>query len=191
MFLVIDNYDSFVHNLARYFEKSGQECEIIRNDKITIEEIKTRAPSALILSPGPCTPQEAGICIEAVKQLGETLPILGICLGHQAIGEAYGATTQRAQIPIHGKASTINHDQSAIFKGIPSPMEVGRYHSLTITPPKQWPLTITAHTQDEEIMALQHNTHPVYGLQFHPESILTTHGEALIEKLHHNRAELA
>ncbi len=181
MFLVIDNYDSFVHNLARYFEKNEQKCHIVRNDKITIEEINKLTPDAIILSPGPCTPQKAGICIDIIKQLGQSIPILGICLGHQAIGEAYGASTNRAKTPVHGKSSKITHDNSEIFNALPSPMEVGRYHSLIISPPKNWDVTITAQTQDGEIMALQHNNHPVYGLQFHPESILSTHGAALIE----------
>jgi para-aminobenzoate synthetase component 2 len=184
MFLVIDNYDSFTHNLARYFENAGEASKIVRNDEITLEDITALKPRAIIISPGPCTPQDAGICIDAIKKFGAHIPILGICLGHQAIGEAYGATTSRAAAPIHGKASTITHNAKALFKGLPSPMEVGRYHSLIVTPPenaKSYPLKTTAKTEDGEIMAMQHTKHPVYGLQFHPESILTTHGEALVE----------
>jgi para-aminobenzoate synthetase component 2 len=184
MMLVIDNYDSFTHNLARYFENAGEASQIVRNDEITLEDITTLKPRAIIISPGPCTPQDSGICIDAIKKFGARIPILGICLGHQAIGEAYGATTARAAAPVHGKASTITHNGKSIFRDLPSPMEVGRYHSLIVTPPenvKSYPLKTTAQTEDGEIMAMQHTKHPVYGLQFHPESILTTHGEALVE----------
>lgn len=181
MFLVLDNYDSFVHNLARYFEVEGEACEIIRSDKITLDEIKTKEPKALVLSPGPCTPKEAGICVEAVEEFGANLPILGVCLGHQAIGEAYGAKTSKAEEPVHGKATTIEHNRQGIFKGTPSPMDVGRYHSLIVEPPPKATFNITAKTPDGEIMAVQHKKHPVYGLQFHPESILTSHGAMLIE----------
>ena len=181
MFLVIDNYDSFVHNLARYFEIAGVDTRVVRNDEITLDEIEEIAPEALILSPGPCTPKEAGICIDAVKQLGETLPILGVCLGHQAIGEAYGALTLRADTPVHGKASIITHDGNDVFKTLPSPMEVGRYHSLIVQPSKASPLITTAQTDDGEIMAMKHKTHPVYGVQFHPESVLTGHGQTLVQ----------
>ena len=181
MFLVIDNYDSFVHNLARYFEIAGVDTRVVRNDEITLDEIEEIAPEALILSPGPCTPKEAGICIDAVKQLGETLPILGVCLGHQAIGEAYGALTLRADTPVHGKASIITHDGNDVFKTLPSPMEVGRYHSLIVQPSKNSQLVITAQTDDGEIMAMKHKTHPVYGVQFHPESVLTGHGQTLVQ----------
>ena len=180
MFLVIDNYDSFVHNLARYFELAGVKTRVVRNDEIDIKEIKKLKPEALILSPGPCTPQDAGICIKAVKTFGEKLPILGVCLGHQAIGEAYNAATLRADTPIHGKASTIRHNAQGIFKNLPSPMEVGRYHSLIIKPSKKCPLITTAETKDGEIMAIAHPTHPVYGLQFHPESVLTENGQDLV-----------
>lgn len=181
MFLVIDNYDSFVRNLARYFEMAGQETRIVRNDALTLHDIENLAPRALILSPGPCTPKEAGICIEAVRHFGARLPVLGVCLGHQAIGEAYGALTLRAETPVHGKASAITHDGSDLFKNLPSPMKVGRYHSLIVRPPERSPLRITAQTESGEIMAMQHETHPVYGVQFHPESVLTEHGPEMIE----------
>ncbi|MCB9983411.1 MAG: aminodeoxychorismate/anthranilate synthase component II [Rhodospirillales bacterium] len=181
MFLVIDNYDSFVHNLARYFEMTGVSTQIVRNDAITIDEIKDLKPEALILSPGPCTPKEAGICVEAVKTLGPKLPILGVCLGHQAIGEAYGAMTLRANTPTHGKATAITHNQQGLFASLPSPMNVGRYHSLIVKPSKSCPLLTTAQTNGGEIMALAHPTHPVYGLQFHPESVLTEHGQHLVQ----------
>ena len=181
MFLVIDNYDSFVHNLARYFEMTGVSTQIIRNDAITIDEIKELKPEALILSPGPCTPKEAGICVEAVKTLGPTLPMLGVCLGHQAIGEAYGAITLRADTPIHGKATAITHNQQGLFAGLPSPLNVGRYHSLIVQPSKTCPLITDAQTGSGEIMALSHPAHPVYGVQFHPESVLTEHGQPLVQ----------
>ncbi|GJL85146.1 MAG: glutamine amidotransferase [Micavibrio sp.] len=180
MFLVIDNYDSFVYNLARYVELAGGECEVVRNDSIRIEDVKSLQPDGIILSPGPCTPAEAGICVELVKELGAYTPILGVCLGHQCIGEAYGGRTIRGETPVHGKACTITHNGSDIFDGIPSPMQAGRYHSLIIELPDNSPLMVTANT-DEIIMAMQHKTHPVYGLQFHPESVLTPHGQAITQ----------
>lgn len=180
MFLVIDNYDSFVHNLARYFEIGGVNTRVVRNTDITIDEIKDINPDAIILSPGPCTPKEAGICIKAVKTFGQTTPILGVCLGHQAIGEAYGDNTSRADTPVHGKASTITHDGTDLFKNIPTPIKVGRYHSLMIERKKSSPLNITAKTEADEIMAVHHKTHPVYGVQFHPESVLTEHGQDIV-----------
>lgn len=181
MILVIDNYDSFVYNLARYVELAGQPYTVVRNDVLSVEDIKTRKPEALILSPGPGTPQEAGICIEAVKQLGADIPVLGVCLGHQAIAQAYGGHTLRTRAPVHGKASTITHDGADLFQNIPSPLEVGRYHSLIVELPEDADLTVTAKTQDGTIMAMQHKNHPVYGVQFHPESILTAYGPELIK----------
>lgn len=179
--MVIDNYDSFAHNLARYFEMTGTSTKIVRNDALTINDIQNLQPAALILSPGPCTPKEAGMCVEAVKTLGPELPILGVCLGHQAIGEAYGALTLRAQSPMHGKAAAITHNARGLFAGLPSPMEVGRYHSLIVEPSKSCPLITTAQTADGEIMGLAHPVHPVYGVQFHPESVLTRHGQQVVQ----------
>jgi len=182
MFLIIDNYDSFVYNLARYFALAGVDCDVVRNDKITLSEIEALKPEALILSPGPCTPKEAGICIDTIKQFGAHTPILGVCLGHQAIGEAYGGRTIQTDTPIHGKSSLIHHTETALFEGIPNPTEVGRYHSLITQLPEDSQLDITAAQNDENIiMAMQHKTHPVYGVQFHPESILTEHGHQFIE----------
>lgn len=187
MFLIIDNYDSFVHNLARYVALAGEQddmkYEVVRNDAITIQEIKTLAPEAIILSPGPRAPADAGICIEAIKTLGPSTPMLGVCLGHQAIGEAYGGKTITTP-PMHGKTSQITHDCSALFAKTPSPMTVGRYHSLATELPEDSPLKTTAQTQDGIIMAMQHETHPVYGVQFHPESILTEHGQDIIDNFH-------
>jgi len=181
MFLVIDNYDSFVHNLARHFEIADVETRVVRNDAITLDEIEAMAPEALVLSPGPCTPKEAGVCVEAVKHFGAILPILGVCLGHQAIGEAYGAQTLRAGKPVHGKAAEITHDGKGVFKTLPCPMNVGRYHSLILQPSKSCKLITTAQTGDGEIMAMRHPIHPVYGVQFHPESVLTEHGQTLVQ----------
>lgn len=186
MILVIDNYDSFVFNLARYVERLGRTCTIHRNDMISLDEINAMSPEAIIISPGPCTPKEAGISVEAIKNFGSTTPILGVCLGHQAIGEAYGGKTSRGETPVHGKASIIEHDESPLFQNIPNPMEVGRYHSLIIDLPEQSPLIISAQTQDTgEIMAVRHETHPVFGVQFHPESVLTPQGLDLVKNFLH------
>lgn len=181
MFLVIDNYDSFVHNLARYFELTNVQTDVVRNDEITLQEIKNLEPEAIILSPGPRAPKEAGICVEVIKQLGPSVPILGVCLGHQCIGEAYGHETIKAKVPMHGKASLIRHEGGGIFDGLPSPFFVGRYHSLIVAEHKNSPLKITARNDEKEIMAFAHPDHPVIGVQFHPESVLTEHGQQMIE----------
>lgn len=181
MFLVIDNYDSFVHNLARYVELAGAEYDVVRNDAITLDEIKALSPEGIILSPGPCTPDEAGICVDAVKEFGKTTPILGVCLGHQAIGQAYSGKTVQSDTPIHGKSSTITHDKKGLFKDVPSPLQVGRYHSLITELDTASRLEVTATLDDNTVMAMQHKTHPVYGVQFHPESILTQDGLKVIE----------
>jgi anthranilate synthase/aminodeoxychorismate synthase-like glutamine amidotransferase len=181
MILVIDNYDSFVYNLARYVELAGCPCEVVRNDALDIAGIREKAPEAIILSPGPRTPKEAGICMEVVQELGADIPVLGVCLGHQAIAESYGASVVRSGDPVHGKASPITHNGKGLFRGLPSPLSVGRYHSLIVHLPEKSPLRVTAKTTDGTIMALQHVSHPVYGVQFHPESILTEHGLPLIQ----------
>ncbi len=198
MILVIDNYDSFVHNLARHVALAGVNYQVVRNDALSIEDIAKCEPEAIILSPGPRTPKEAGICTEIIEKLGATIPVLGVCLGHQCIGEAYGGKTLKIGLPVHGKASTITHGGKGLFEGIPSPLNVGRYHSLVVDQPKEdSPLTVTAQTQDGIIMAVQHPTHPVYGVQFHPESILTEHGLALIKNFvaiaekHNSKAKAA
>ena len=181
MILLIDNYDSFVYNLSRYIAELGFEPLVVRNDAISLEQIEALSPSHIILSPGPCTPNEAGICLELIQHFMKSVPILGVCLGHQAIAQACGATVTRAQQPLHGKSTSILHDGKNIFEGCPNPLNVGRYHSLIVSPDR-FPscLEITAQTPDHEIMALQHVEYPVYGVQFHPESILTTHGSTLI-----------
>ena len=180
MIIVIDNYDSFVQNLARYIRLCNEETRIIRNDEMSITDIAALAPDAIVISPGPCAPQNAGICIELIKQLGDTLPILGICLGHQAINEAYGGATMRGE-PTHGRASAITHNGEGVFAGLPSPMQGGRYHSLITDIPNNSPLGVIARDENDTVMAIQHKTNPVYGVQFHPESILTENGLALIQ----------
>ena len=180
MIIVIDNYDSFVQNLARYIRLCGEETHIIRNDEMSITDIAALAPDAIVISPGPCAPQNAGICIELIKQLGDTLPILGICLGHQAINEAYGGATMRGE-PTHGRASAITHNGEGVFAALPSPMQGGRYHSLITDIPNNSPLGVIARDENDTVMAIQHKTNPVYGVQFHPESILTENGLALIQ----------
>jgi len=180
-FLIIDNYDSFVHNLARYFELCGINTLIKRNDKITINDIKALNPKAIILSPGPCTPKESGISLDLVKQFAPTIPILGVCLGQQTIAEAFAAPTIKTT-PHHGRTSTITHNETGLFQNLPTPMDVGRYHSLTNDVSVAPDLIITAQTQDQDNipMAIQHKTHPTYGVQFHPESILTKYGLEII-----------
>ncbi|WP_303721400.1 aminodeoxychorismate/anthranilate synthase component II [Malonomonas rubra] len=181
MLLMIDNYDSFTYNLVQYFLELGEEVEVIRNDKLTLDDITKMAPRRLVISPGPCTPKEAGISVAAIKRFGGEIPILGICLGHQSITEAFGGDVVRADRLMHGKTSPILHDNSGIFKDIPSPFTATRYHSL-IAKRETFPdcLRITAWTEEEEIMGLQHKEFPVWGMQFHPESILTTEGMRLL-----------
>ncbi len=180
--LFIDNYDSFTYNLVHYMLELGAEVEVIRNDAITAADIAKRKPDGIVLSPGPCTPNEAGICIDVLKLYGATLPILGVCLGHQAIGQVYGGNVVRAPKVMHGKTSQITHTGKGVFAGLPSPYTATRYHSLIVdraTLPAC--LTITAESEDGIIMGLQHTTHPVHGVQFHPESIASEHGHALLE----------
>lgn len=185
MILLIDNYDSFVHNLGRYVGRLGRERRVIRNDAVTLDEIAALAPEAIILSPGPCTPQEAGICLPLIEKFHDRIPILGICLGHQCIGEAFGGRTIRAPQPVHGKTSIIQHDGGGIFSGMPSMFRATRYHSLVVDLPEGTPLKIAARTDDGTIMAVQHERYPVYGLQFHPESVLTEHGLAILGNFVH------
>ncbi len=183
MILVVDNYDSFVFNVARYLERLGGAIEVVRNDAVTLQEIDALAPSAVIISPGPCSPREAGISLGLVRQLSGRVPILGVCLGHQVIGEAFGGTVTRALKPMHGRASRIAHDAANLFDGLPQPTVVGRYHSLIVeeTPAMRDHLAIDARSDEGEIMALSHHTHPTWGIQFHPESVLTDRGERIFE----------
>ncbi|MGN0271594.1 MAG: anthranilate synthase component II [Lachnospiraceae bacterium] len=183
MILLIDNYDSFSYNLVQYIGSIETDIQIIRNDAKTIEEIERMKPQAIILSPGPGYPKDAGVCIEAVKKLGERIPILGVCLGHQAICEAYGAKITHAKKLMHGKQSMIRlKEDDILFQGVPSPAPVARYHSL-VADTESLPdcLEITAKTEDGEVMAVHHREYPVYGVQFHPESILTRDGMKMIE----------
>lgn len=180
MILVIDNYDSFVHNLARYFEREGEQIKIVRNDAITIDEIRALAPSSIVLSPGPCGPYEAGICMEIVKQLGSTIPILGVCLGHQVIGEVYGGNILLSNSPTHGKATQITHNAKGLFHNLPAFLNVGRYHSLISDIRNSDELIIDAVNNEKINMAMHHKTYPVYGVQFHPESILTEFGADIV-----------
>lgn len=181
MILVLDNYDSFVFNVVRYFEELGQPVRVARNDALDVDGIRALEPDALVISPGPCTPAEAGITLPAIRALSGVLPILGVCLGHQAIGAAFGGVVDRARQPLHGQATAILHSGQRLFSGLPSPMRVGRYHSLIVAPQTgmERQLAVDATSPDGEVMALSHRTHPTYGIQFHPESVLTEHGHAL------------
>ena len=181
MLLLIDNYDSFTYNLVHYLGELGAESVVVRNDKITVEEALAKKPKAIVLSPGPCTPNEAGVCLELIKKAGPTIPLLGVCLGHQSIGQSYGGKVIRAPEPMHGKLSSITHTGKGVFKGLPKSFQITRYHSLIVeraTLPDC--LEITAETADGIIMGLQHKTHPVHGVQFHPESIASEQGHALL-----------
>jgi anthranilate synthase/aminodeoxychorismate synthase-like glutamine amidotransferase len=181
MILLIDNYDSFVHNLARYFQRLGQETRVVRNDAMNVEDMRRLRPAAIILSPGPCTPSEAGCSVEVVRELTGVLPILGVCLGHQTIAAALGGNVVRAKEPVHGRASLVRHSGQGIFSGLPSPLTVGRYHSLVVEEQSLPPdLVVTARTEDGVVMAIAHSRHPVVGVQFHPESILTRGGYELL-----------
>jgi anthranilate synthase/aminodeoxychorismate synthase-like glutamine amidotransferase len=184
MVLLIDNYDSFVHNLARYVRELGDEAVVVRNDTVTLSEIEAFAPTHIILSPGPCSPAEAGISTDLVRHFGTRTPILGVCLGHQCIGAAYGARIIRARRPVHGRTSPVRHDGSSVFAGLPSPIRVARYHSLVIDraglPPV---LRVTASAADDgEIMAVEHREHAVIGVQFHPESAASEYGYAIVDR---------
>jgi anthranilate synthase/aminodeoxychorismate synthase-like glutamine amidotransferase len=183
MILVIDNYDSFTWNLVQYLGEMGEEPVVRRNDAVTVDEIGTLAPEAIVLSPGPCTPREAGVTVPVIQRWGGEIPMLGVCLGHQAIGEAYGGHVVRAGRIMHGKTSGIVHDGSGLFEGLPSPLEVMRYHSLVVergSLPADLEILAVADDDEEEIHAMRHREHPVWGVQFHPESILTTGGKQLL-----------
>jgi anthranilate synthase/aminodeoxychorismate synthase-like glutamine amidotransferase len=184
MLLVIDNYDSFTYNLVQYLGELGAELTVRRNDAITVDEIGRLAPSAIVVSPGPCTPSEAGVTVDAIRRWGSTIPTLGVCLGHQAIGQAYGGAVVRADRVMHGKTSEICHDGTGIFAGLPSPMSVMRYHSLVVdraSMPASLEIVAVAKDDPTEVHAVRHREHPVYGVQFHPESIMTPQGKALLE----------
>jgi len=182
MILVIDNFDSFVYNLARYVGELGFARIVKRNNDIALNDIAQLNPEKIIISPGPCTPNEAGISLEVIKQFGSSIPILGVCLGHQAIGQIYGGEISKAKQPMHGKASYISHCGQGIFEGVKNPLKVGRYHSLIINDNNlPTDLIVTAWSDKKEIMGVQHASFPVYGVQFHPESVLTEDGHKLIK----------
>ena len=181
MILLIDNYDSFVYNLAHYLADVGADPYVVRNDQLSVEEALALKPDGIVLSPGPCSPDEAGICVDVVKSAPVDLPILGVCLGHQSIGQAEGGVIVTAQEIRHGKLSDVNHTGGVLFENVPKTFEVVRYHSLAIKPDTlPDTLSVTALTSDNEIMAIEHKTRPVYGVQFHPESIKTQHGHQIL-----------
>jgi para-aminobenzoate synthetase component 2 len=184
--LLIDNFDSFTHNLARYFTELGANVEVVRNNALTLDDISRLAPSQLVISPGPCTPNEAGISLSAIEHFAGKIPILGVCLGHQAIGQVFGAKVVGAQEIKHGKVSALSHRNSGLFKDLPNPFNVTRYHSLVLDP-TSLPSTINVDAWCEtaqgtkEIMAISHASYPVWGVQYHPESLLTEHGHSVLE----------
>lgn len=181
MILMIDNYDSFTYNLVQYFYELGVDVAVYRNDKISVKKIKSLKPAAIVISPGPCTPLEAGISNETIKEFSGKIPVLGVCLGHQCIGHVFGGKVVHAKKIMHGKTSQIYHNKKFLFQGIPSPFTATRYHSLLVEP-KSLPsiLETTAWTKDKEIMGLRHKNHPTFGVQFHPESILTKSGKQIL-----------
>jgi anthranilate synthase component II len=181
MILVVDNYDSFTYNLVHYLAELGAETHVIRNDDLTVDQAWALKPEAILLSPGPCAPDQAGICLPLISTAPDDMPILGVCLGHQAIGQAFGGDVVRAKTLMHGKTSPITHDGRGLFRGLPSPFTATRYHSLAVsraTLPNT--LDVTAWTEDGEVMGVQHHERPIHGVQFHPESIATEHGHDLI-----------
>ena len=183
MLLVLDNYDSFTYNLVQYLGELGEKPIVKRNDEITVEDIGTMGVTRMVISPGPCTPSDAGITVSAIRRWGKTIPTLGVCLGHQAIGEAYGGKVVRAKKLMHGKTSRITHDGKGLFKNIPDPLQVMRYHSLVVeTDSLPAELEVVARSKDDpsEIHAMKHREHPVWGVQFHPESILTENGKDIL-----------
>jgi anthranilate synthase/aminodeoxychorismate synthase-like glutamine amidotransferase len=189
MLLVIDNYDSFTWNLVQFLGELGAEPEVVRNDQASVEELAKLRPSHVVISPGPCTPREAGVSVEVIRQIGTSTPLLGVCLGHQAIGEAFGGRTVRARKVMHGKTTHIRHTGEGIFRGLPIPLEVARYHSLVTDPaalpaeviPIAWSPPVDGEgTGEEEIQALHHREYPIWGVQFHPESLFSTDGKRLL-----------
>jgi anthranilate synthase component II len=184
MLLVIDNYDSFTYNLVQYLGELGADLVVRRNDAIDVEEIGELAPSAIVVSPGPCAPSQAGVSVPVIQRWGSTIPTLGVCLGHQAIGEAYGGKVVRAGRVMHGKRSEVEHDGTGLFDGLPSPLPVMRYHSLIVeraSLPSELEIIAIATDDPSEVHAIRHKTHPVWGVQFHPESILTTGGKTILK----------
>lgn len=179
--LLVDNYDSFVFNLARYFEELGRRVSVVRNDELSVDQVRRLRPSAVVLSPGPGTPRQAGVCVRLVAELAGQVPVLGVCLGHQAVAEAFGARVVRAEQPVHGQTSRIFHTGERLFAGLPCPLVAARYHSLVVDEPSVPDcLAVTARTDEGLVMAVEHRQHPVFGVQFHPESVLTAGGHRLL-----------
>ncbi|MGF1506657.1 MAG: aminodeoxychorismate/anthranilate synthase component II [Chloroflexi bacterium] len=187
MILVIDNYDSFTYNLVQQMGELGADLCVLRNDATSLEEIKALAPTHIVISPGPGTPDDSGISLAVIEHLGPSIPVLGVCLGHQAIGQVYGGAVIRAPRLMHGKTSMVYHKGDTLFTGIPSPFQATRYHSLIVEEPLPKSLRVTGFTQEGEVMALRHSEHPVLGVQFHPESILTTFGPRILKNFLENR----
>lgn len=185
MIVVIDNYDSFTYNLVQYFGECGAQMCVFRNDQVTVDEIARLAPSHIVISPGPGAPRDGGISNEIIRQFHRTIPILGVCLGHQCIGEAFGGTVTRAPRLMHGKTSPVYHDARGIYDGVPNPFQAGRYHSLVVTEPLPKELMLTANTEQGEVMGIRHKEFPLEGVQFHPESILTEHGKRILYNFIH------
>lgn len=181
MLLLIDNYDSFVYNLSRYLQELHEDTMVVRNDEISLQDIERLQPKAIVLSPGPCAPDQAGISLSLVKSFANKIPILGVCLGHQVIAQTFKGTVRGSKTPIHGKASFIEHNGQGLFEGLPHPLEIGRYHSLSIDLAEDSPLLIDATSPDGEIMAIHHKDLPIWGVQFHPESILTPQGHQILK----------
>jgi anthranilate synthase component 2 len=181
MILIIDNYDSFTYNLVQYLGELGAEMRVVRNDAVSVDDVVAMRPERIVISPGPGTPDDAGISLDVIRRLGATTPLLGVCLGHQSVGQAYGATVARARTQMHGKTSEIRHESVGVFAGLSNPFTATRYHSLVVLKDTVTPdLEITAWAEDGEIMGLRHRRHPVQGVQFHPESILTLEGKQLL-----------
>lgn len=181
MLLIIDNYDSFTFNLVHYFQELGAQTRVIRNDAMSAREALALGAGAIVLSPGPCDPDRAGICLDVLRQAPAALPVLGVCLGHQAMGQVYGGKVVQAREIMHGKTSPIVHDGTGVFAGLPSPFAATRYHSLAVELPETSELVVNARTADGEIMGLRHRSRPVHGVQFHPESIASEHGHAMLK----------
>jgi anthranilate synthase component II len=187
MILVIDNYDSFTYNLVQAMGELGADMQVVRNDKITLDDIRTMNPSHIVISPGPGNPDDGGVSLDVLMHLDTTAPVLGVCLGHQCIGQAYGGRVTRAPRLMHGKTSQIYHKGDLLYTGVPSPFEATRYHSLIVEEPIASQLAVTAFTDEGEIMGLRHREKPVFGVQFHPESILTTYGPRILQNFLENR----
>lgn len=181
MLLMIDNYDSFTYNLVQYFGELGAEIRVYRNDEVTLDEIRALAPTYIVISPGPGSPDDGGVSNEVLREFGPTTPILGVCLGHQCIGQVYGGKVSRAPRLMHGKTSSVYHNGKGLFDGVPSPFKATRYHSLIVEEPLPDVLQVTAFTRDGEVMGVRHKQYPTVGVQFHPESILTEHGKRILQ----------